>query len=36
MKTIEDTSESDFDSAFALNVKGPYFLVQVSFSSSPN
>jgi NAD(P)-dependent dehydrogenase (short-subunit alcohol dehydrogenase family) len=29
MKTIEDTTEADFDSTFALNVKGPYFLVQV-------
>ena len=30
MKTVEDTTEKDFDSTFALNVKGPYFLVQVS------
>lgn len=29
MKTVEDTSEADFDQCFALNVKGPYFLVQV-------
>jgi 3-oxoacyl-[acyl-carrier protein] reductase len=29
MKTIEDTTEADFDTSFALNVKGPYFLVQV-------
>ncbi|EMC99035.1 hypothetical protein BAUCODRAFT_146021 [Baudoinia panamericana UAMH 10762] len=28
MKTVETTSEQDFDSTFALNVKGPYFLVQ--------
>ena len=28
MKTVEDTTEKDFDSTFALNVKGPYFLVQ--------
>jgi 3-oxoacyl-[acyl-carrier protein] reductase len=26
---IEHTSEADFDRAIALNVKGPYFLVQV-------
>lgn len=32
MKTIEDTTEADFDAAFALNVKGPYFLVQVRSS----
>ena len=33
MKTIEDTTEADFDTSFALNVKGPYFLVHVrSFS----
>lgn len=29
MKTIEDTTEEDFDATFRLNVKGPYFLVQV-------
>lgn len=28
MKTVESTSEEDFDKTFALNVKGPYFLVQ--------
>jgi len=28
MKDVEHTSESDFDRAFGLNVKGPYFLVQ--------
>lgn len=28
MKTVETTSEEDFDNIFALNVKGPYFLVQ--------
>jgi 3-oxoacyl-[acyl-carrier protein] reductase len=28
MKTVETTSEEDFDKIFALNVKGPYFLVQ--------
>lgn len=28
MKTVETTSEKDFDMTFALNVKGPYFLVQ--------
>ncbi len=30
MKSIEDTTEQDFDSTYRLNVKGPYFLVQVS------
>ena len=29
MKDLEHTSEADFDKAFSLNVKGPYFLVQV-------
>ena len=29
MRTVQDTTESDFDNAFAMNVKGPYFLVQV-------
>ena len=28
MKTVSATSEADFDHSFALNVKGPYFLVQ--------
>jgi 3-oxoacyl-[acyl-carrier protein] reductase len=28
-KGLEQTSEADFDKAVALNVKGPYFLVQV-------
>jgi 3-oxoacyl-[acyl-carrier protein] reductase len=28
MKTVETTTEEDFDKIFALNVKGPYFLVQ--------
>lgn len=28
MKDIESTTEADFDRAFGLNVKGPYFLVQ--------
>jgi 3-oxoacyl-[acyl-carrier protein] reductase len=28
MKTVEATTEEDFDRTFALNVKGPYFLVQ--------
>ena len=28
MKTVESTSEAEFDRIFALNVKGPYFLVQ--------
>lgn len=29
MKTVETTTEADFDRMFALNVKGPYFLAQV-------
>lgn len=29
-RTLEATSEADFDSLYALNVKGPYFLCQVS------
>lgn len=28
MKTVGNTTEADFDRTFALNVKGPYFLVQ--------
>ena len=28
MKTVENTSEQDFDRIFNLNVKGPYFLIQ--------
>ncbi|SPN98444.1 related to tetrahydroxynaphthalene reductase [Cephalotrichum gorgonifer] len=28
MRTVENTTEEDFDRAFNLNVKGPYFLVQ--------
>lgn len=34
MKDLESTCEEDFDSTFALNVKGPYFLVQVSINLS--
>ena len=30
MKDLESTSEEDFDRTYAINVKGPYFLVQVS------
>ncbi|KAF7185335.1 Short chain dehydrogenase AgnL6 [Pseudocercospora fuligena] len=30
MKDVHQTTESDFDKTFALNVKGPYFLVQKS------
>lgn len=29
MKDLEATTEQDFDQTFGLNVKGPYFLVQV-------
>ena len=32
MKTVGATTEEDFDRTFALNVKGPYFLAQVSDS----
>lgn len=28
MRTVENTTEEDFDNIIALNVKGPYFLVQ--------
>ena len=31
MKGLEQTSEADFDKSFAVNVKGPYFLVQVCY-----
>lgn len=30
MKDVEHTTKEDFDKTYALNVKGPYFLVQVS------
>lgn len=29
MRTLDKTTEQDFDNTFALNVKGPYFLAQV-------
>lgn len=32
MKDLEHTTEADFDRTFAINVKGPYFLAQVSIS----
>ena len=32
MKDVENTTEQDFDNSYALNVKGPYFLVQVGFA----
>lgn len=31
MKDLESTTEEDFDNTFNLLVKGPYFLVQVSY-----
>ena len=34
MKDLEHTTEADFDRTFALNVKGPYFLAQVSNSTT--
>jgi len=30
MKDLEHTTEADFDRTFSINVKGPYFLAQVS------
>ena len=30
-KSVENTSEADFDDIFAINVKGPWFLIQVCF-----
>jgi len=35
MKNLESTTEADFDGAFALNVKGPYFLAQVCYFCFP-
>ncbi|KAI9688875.1 MAG: putative secondary metabolism biosynthetic enzyme [Bathelium mastoideum] len=35
MKDLEHTSEDDFDKTFALNVKGPYFLIQKAVSYIP-
>lgn len=35
-RDLERTSEEDFDLTFTLNVKGPYFLVQVSVELSSN
>ncbi|KAK5048482.1 hypothetical protein LTR84_005572 [Exophiala bonariae] len=35
MKDVESTSEADFDRTFALNVKGPYFLVQKALPHIP-
>lgn len=34
MKDLEHTTEQDFDNLMRLNVKGPYFLSQVRYSSS--
>ena len=31
MKDLENTTEKDFDFSMAVNVKGPYFLIQVRF-----
>lgn len=36
MKDLEHTEEQDFDNLMRLNVKGPYFLAQVSHSSLLN
>lgn len=35
LKDIESTTEADFDRSFALNVKGPYFLVQKALPHMP-
>jgi 3-oxoacyl-[acyl-carrier protein] reductase len=35
MKDVSSTTEADFDRAFALNVKGPYFLVQKALPHMP-
>ncbi len=32
MRNVENTTEEDFDKMFHLNVKGPYFLAQVTIS----
>jgi 3-oxoacyl-[acyl-carrier protein] reductase len=33
MRTVENTTELDFDQCFDMNVKAPYFLAQVCFPS---
>jgi 3-oxoacyl-[acyl-carrier protein] reductase len=35
MRTLEETTEEDFDRTMSLNVKGPYFLTQVNFNCPP-
>ncbi|KKA24447.1 Oxidoreductase, short-chain dehydrogenase/reductase family [Rasamsonia emersonii CBS 393.64] len=35
VKDLDSTTEADFDAAFALNVKGPYFLVQQAARHMP-
>ncbi|KAJ0165374.1 Short-chain type dehydrogenase/reductase [Colletotrichum tanaceti] len=35
MRTVENTSEEDFDTMFNTNVKGPYFLVQKALPHMP-
>lgn len=35
MKDLDHTSEADFDSTYALNVKGPYFLAQKAVPHMP-
>ena len=34
-KSMEDTTEADFDAIIALNAKGPYFAMQAAAKSSP-
>lgn len=36
MRDVENTQEQDFDQCFNLNVKGTYFLAQVSAHSEPH
>lgn len=35
MRTLQDTTEADFDSTFTMNVKGPYFLAQKAVPHMP-
>ena len=35
MRTLQDTTEADFDSTFNMNVKGPYFLAQKAVPHMP-
>jgi 3-oxoacyl-[acyl-carrier protein] reductase len=35
MRTLQDTTEADFDKTFAMNVKGPYFMAQKAVPHMP-